>query len=156
MKLWDKNKKKRMNKDLDVELRDVSHQYKTSIPTLSYDIYVIELDRVVGQCEYRFEKNALDLKYYGHIGYNIYLPYRGANFSYKACLKMFAILFKEHNISEILITCNPDNYPSQKTINKLGGVYIETVDVDPNHELYAFGEVQKEIYTIDLNTYNYK
>ena len=124
--------------------------YVTEVPTISYDIQVDAIDRVVGQVEYRFEKGR-DLLYYGNIGYAIYPPYRGHNYAYKACLLLFKELLKQHPEGlEVYITCNPDNEASKKTIQKLGAYYIDTVDIASDHELYRYGETQKEVYIMNI------
>lgn len=133
-----------------LELIDVSNDYELpGIEALLYDIYVPELDRVVGRCEFRNETGR-DLWYYGQIGYVIYPPYRGHRFAYHACVEMFKDIKEKKGLQEFLITCNPDNIPSKKTIKNLGGIYLTTVDIPEDHELYDLKEYQKEIYVISL------
>lgn len=139
------------NKEYKIELIDVSKfMGSQDVPTLSYDISVPELERIVGTVEYRFETGR-DLKFYGNIGYVIYQPYRGHGFAYQSCMMLLELLKKEHpELHEVYITCNPDNVPSKKTIQKIPGTYLGTVDVDRDHELYYYGETQKEIYVVYL------
>lgn len=134
---------------LDVTLIDVSDQYENNtVYTRIFDIYVSAWRKIVGRCEFRFETGR-DLEYYGHIGYVVYLPYRGHYFAYKACVELLDVIRSEYDaIKEIRITCNPDNEASRKTIQKLGAVYLRTVDVDRDHELYDYGETRKEVYAI--------
>ncbi len=133
----------------DIKLIEV-FSYGNEVPTISYDIEVEALDRVVGQVEYRFETGR-DLLYYGNIGYVIYPPYRGHNYAFKACKLLFESLLKQYPEGlEVYITCNPDNMASKNTIKKLGAHYIDTVDIARDHELYRFGETQKEIYIINI------
>lgn len=116
------------------------------VPTILYDIYVMSLDRVVGRVEYRFETGQ-DLVYYGNIGYVVYLPYRGHQYAYKATVKLMDIVRDAYpEITEMYITCNPDNIASQKTIEKLKMEYLGQVDVDKKHELYRQGDFSKDIY----------
>lgn len=116
------------------------------VPTLLFDIYVISLDRIVGRVEYRFESGR-DLSYYGNIGYVVYLPYRGSSYAYKATVKLMDLIKTRYpEITEIYITCNPENIASQKTIEKLGMEYVGRVDVDKKHELYRYGDKRKDIY----------
>ena len=49
-----------------------------------------------------------------------------------------------------LLTCSPDNTPSKKTLEKLGGVLKENVDVPAWHWLYKRGETNKNIYYYSL------
>lgn len=133
-----------------VTLTDVSSNFEfVEVESIIFDIYVAAIDRVVGRCEFRYETGQ-DLWYYGQIGYAIYPPYRGNSYAYHACVEMFKILHKEKGLHEFIITCNPDNIASRKTIEKLNGEFIKTVDIDEKHELYRLGETQKNIYVIKL------
>lgn len=146
-----RRKKLRHPLERDVELLDISDQFEAEVETLLYDIFVPSLNRVVGRCEFRNEVVAQELEYYGNIGYVIYLPYRGNHFAYKACLKLFDLLRQQRpEFQELIITCNPDNEASQKTIHKLGAEYLKTVDIAAEHPLHKQGEFQKEVYRIAL------
>ncbi|AMC92637.1 acyl-CoA acyltransferase [Erysipelothrix larvae] len=135
----------------DITLIDVSDQYEVmNVFTRVFDIYVDTLEKVVGRCEYRFEEG-IDLEYYGNVGYVVYMPYRGHGYAQKACIELLRIIKRDYpEIDDVYITCNPDNEASRKTILHLGAKYLYTVDVNSNHELYAFGEKQKEIYRITI------
>lgn len=120
-------------------------EFIDGIETSTYDIVVPEIHRVVGRIEFRNEFG-IDLKYYGHVGYVVYPPYRGHRYAYQACLKLFEILKPKRDW--VYITCNPDNISSKKTIERLNATFIETLDVDPHHELYEQGDVQKDLYKV--------
>lgn len=131
---------------MNVRLIDVSDEFEDDVPGYVFDIQVDELERVVGRVEYRFE-HGVDLLYYGHVGYVIYLPYRGHRFAQKACVAMAQIVRKKHpEIKSMMITCNPDNEASRQTIINLGAVFIQRVDVEKSHELYAQGDIQKDVF----------
>ena len=115
------------------------------VPTVVYDVYDQAVDKIVGRIEYRHETGR-DLTYYGNVGYLIYQKYRGQGYAYRACLALLEIL--DSSIETVYITCNPDNIASKKTIEKLGASYIGLVDVAVDHELYKYGETQKEVYLI--------
>jgi tagatose 1,6-diphosphate aldolase len=46
-------------------------------------------------------------------------------------------------MSELWITTNPENAPSRRTCERLGGEYVDTVDVPPGHPLFQRGERRK-------------
>lgn len=83
--------------------------------------------------------------YAGHIGYGINPLQRGHRYAAKACqlVKQVAL---DHDLSEVWITCNPDNFPSRRTCEIVGAEYVETVDLPSNTEMYRLGERQKRRY----------
>lgn len=86
--------------------------------------------------------------YYGHIGYGVYPPARGHHYALRAC-RLLLPLARLHGLSPLWITTDPQNIPSRRTCEQLGGRMVEIVDVPPDHALYARGQVQKCRYRID-------
>ncbi|HVT89597.1 MAG TPA: GNAT family N-acetyltransferase [Tepidisphaeraceae bacterium] len=87
--------------------------------------------------------------YAGHIGYNVYPPARGRHYAERACRLLFTVA-RMHRMKRIWITCNPDNWPSRRTCERLGGTLVGIVPVPPEHPLYLRGEHEKCRYWIDL------
>ena len=91
-----------------------------------------------------------DLKlYFGHVGYNVYPPARGNHYAERSC-RLLLPLARAHGMSELWITCNPDNIASRRTCERLGAEMKGVIDVPPGHILYARGERQKCRYRIPL------
>jgi predicted acetyltransferase len=91
-----------------------------------------------------------DLKiYFGHVGYNVFPPARGHHYAERACRLLFSIA-GHHGLRPLWITTDPDNAPSRRTCERLAGALIETVEVPPNHLLYARGQRRKCRYRIDF------
>jgi tagatose 1,6-diphosphate aldolase len=91
-----------------------------------------------------------NLDYYlGHIGYHVLPPARGRRFAERACA-MLLPLARAHGHERLWITCNPDNHASRRTVERLGGVYVETVPVPASNALYSQGDRYKCRYRIDL------
>ena len=133
---------------------DLKERYRVSektaydgVPTVYYDILRHSDKEKVGTTDLRLSIEG-DMYYYGNIGYNILPSHRGNHYAYYACRLLFLIAKKEFDMNELIITCSPDNDASRKTIEKLGGVLIETTDVPPRHWLYQRGETVKNIYYI--------
>lgn len=108
-------------------------------------IYDIETkDKIVGRCDLRIGSGTtIDLA--GHIGYSIYLPYRGHHYAAKACLLLFKQA-KAFGMKEVLITCNTDNIASYRTCELCGATFIGTKEVPVNHELYLQGDREKALF----------
>ena len=87
--------------------------------------------------------------YAGHIGYSVLRPYRGHHYAARSCRLVFPLALK-HGINPVWITCNPDNYPSRRTCELVGGRMIEVVPVPRTDEMYRRGDRFKCRYRIDL------
>ena len=68
----------------------------------------------------------------GHIGYEVSEAFRGHSYALQACraLAPFVRSFYE----AVVITCDPDNLASMRTIERLGARFIDEVAVPP-HEV---------------------
>lgn len=118
------------------------------VASISYDIYNRHGFKV-GSIDLRLTMNDW-MYYYGHIGYRIRRFYRGHHYAYRACLELFKIAKDEFGMNSLIITCNPDNIASIKTIEKLQPEFIERVKVPANHELYRLNEREKLIFRVNL------
>lgn len=134
--------------DGEIKLKYVS-KYKDNDPdgwglSYVYDVIVLSSNRVIGRCDLRLgQTKTLDLA--GHIGYTIYVPYRGHHYAAKAC----QLLFKQAaylKMKELIITCNTDNIASYRTCELAGCEFIETKLVPRDHILYAQGDREKAIF----------
>ena len=124
------------------------------VPSDIYGIFLHGTSLRIGECDIRIGMNE-ELYYAGNIGYRIYEPYRGHGYAYEAAKMLLKIAYEEHGLDEVILTCSPDNTASKKTLEKLGGELIETVDVPAWHWLYRRGEKVKHIYRYDLKKRNY-
>jgi tagatose 1,6-diphosphate aldolase len=94
--------------------------------------------------------NSPDLELYlGHIGYNVFPPARGRHLAERAC-RLLLPLARAHGMSTLWITCNPDNWPSRRTCERLGAELVGIVPLPRDHVLYQRGERNKCRYRIDL------
>lgn len=132
------------------------------VPTVFYDIYVSgsNLDSnlgsnltgsnlKVGKCDLRLKNDGF-MYYYGNVGYNIKETYRGHHYAYYACKILFKIAKEEFGLNELIITCNPDNDASYKTLKRLGGKLVEIAQIPYDHELYEKGDRFKCIFRFKL------
>ena len=131
------------------------------VPTVFYDIYVSGSNLgsnlgsnqgsnlKVGKCDLRLKNDGF-MYYYGNVGYNIKETYRGHHYAYYACKILFKIAKEEFGMKELIITCNPDNDASYKTLKRLGGKLVEIAQIPYDHELYEKGDRFKCIFRFKL------
>ncbi len=135
--------------DLVVESRRSATPANCNVESIIYRIYLHGSSTVIGECDLRLGMNE-ELYYAGNIGYRIYEDYRGHGFAYEAARLLFDIARDEYGMTELLLTCSPDNIASVKTLHRLNGELIETVMVPRDHWLYHRGETIKEVYRFIL------
>ena len=97
-----------------------------------------------GQCDLRIGYSE-GVYYGGNIGYRVEEPYRGNHYAGKACRLLFH-LARRHGMDYLVITCNPDNYPSRKTCEYAGGILREIADLPEDNDMRRDGETRKCIY----------
>ena len=102
----------------------------------------------MGVCDLRIGHNEM-LYYGGNIGYRIEEEFRGHHYAGKACLLLFE-LAKRHDLGYIIITCNPDNFPSRKTCEYAGGTLLEIAELPLDNDMRNRGETEKCIFRFDL------
>ena len=80
----------------------------------------------------------------GHIGYEIAEHWRGRGYASKACLALGD--WVRQVSGSVLLTVDPDNYPSIRTIERIGAAYLDTVDVPVGDPHYLRGSRRKKRY----------
>ena len=88
---------------------------------------------MVGRCDLRIG-HSRKLYFGGHIGYTVFPDYRGRHYAEKACRMLFA-LAKRHGLGYVIITCNPDNFPSRRTCERLGGKLLEIAELPEDNDM---------------------
>jgi hypothetical protein len=105
--------------------------------------------RVGGGISLRAQTTRAIELYYGHVGYRVYPFARGHHYAERAC-RLLLPLARRHGIQPLWITCNPDNFPSRRTCERLGAKLVEIVAVPPRDPLYLRGDHEKCRYRLDL------
>lgn len=80
----------------------------------------------------------------GHIGFEILEPFRGCRYAAEACRAIAP--FVRTIYETVIITCDPDNHPSRRTIERLGAVFVDEVPVPPDDPHYQRGSRSKRRY----------
>lgn len=83
----------------------------------------------MGKVRLRVGLTAMLRLYGGHIGYEVDEPFRGHRYAARSC-RLLAPLMQALGIDTAVITCNPDNIPSAKTIESLGAQLVATKEVE--------------------------
>jgi predicted acetyltransferase len=88
-------------------------------------------------------------RFAGHIGYGVEFGHRGKHFAARTCRLLFRVA-RSHGMTQLWITCNPENVASRRTCEIVGGELVDIVDVPPEVDLYREGDRQKCRYRIRL------
>jgi predicted acetyltransferase len=119
------------------------------VPT--YHFWMRRLDRpdlpMAGGISLRLGNSFDTVMYYGHVGYHVYPPARGRHYAERST-RLLLPLAHRHEIDPLWITCNPDNFASRRSCERLGAQLVEIVPVPIDHPLYQRGEKEKCRYRV--------
>lgn len=100
-----------------------------------------------GGCNLRLADTENVRRYIGHVGYHVFPPCRGRRYAARS-VKLLLPLARRHGIDPLVITANPENAASRRSIEHAGGRFVEIVDLPRNHPLRRVGECQKARYEL--------
>lgn len=101
-------------------------------------------DIVVGHINFRVGDTPHILNTAGHLGYVVLPEHRGSGYALAAC-RAIAPFVRRHYDS-VILTVDPTNASSIRTIEKLGAEFLGEVDVPENDPGYATGARRKRRY----------
>ena len=119
------------------------------VPFYVFNMFVPGSEREVGHVSLRVGDDPELVRYAGHVGYVVDEAHRGHHYAERSC-RLILPLAKHHGLNPLWITCNPDNLPSRRTCERLGALYVETVEIPPHRVEYAGGERFKLRYKLPL------
>lgn len=90
--------------------------------TLFWIVDADESGRVLGSLQLRHELNAYLLEEGGHIGYGVRPSARGRGVATAALAASVEYAGRDLGLDRVLVTCDDDNAPSRRTIERCGGV----------------------------------
>lgn len=126
-----KNKSKLQNGE--IQLLPARHYGRNALygfdECMEFDVLLKQGNRKIGEVALRIGESP-QMYYVGHIGYHIDKPFRGHSYAYAACSLMMPLIGK-CGLGSIVITADPDNLPSRRTIEKLGGILECSTPVPP-------------------------
>lgn len=92
---------------------------------------------IVGHVNFRVGQTRHVTLCAGHVGFAVLPAHRGHSYAYYACLAL-APLIREH-YQKVILTTDPSNEPSQRTIRKLGARFLEEIVVPEDDPAYEGG-----------------
>jgi predicted acetyltransferase len=102
-----------------------------------------------GRIRLRVGWNDEVIQYAGHVGYAVEAGHRGHRYAERAC-RMILPLAKRHGMTHLWITCQPDNMPSRRTLERLGAECVGVIDVPTGYPLDAGVEREKMCFRLEL------
>lgn len=120
---------------------------KQYLPIYIFDICLLD-GTIIGECNLRVGYNDLS-SIVGNIGYGIHESYRGHHYASKACRLLF-ILAKKHQMDYVIISCEPENAASIKTIESLDGQFLGIEKVPNDCDAYMKGVRYLKRYCVHL------
>lgn len=125
---------------------------KAWVPYYVFHICGAEHGLRVGEIQLRVGETDRLRLYGGHISYGVRPEHRGQRFAARA-VQLVMRLARQHGMSELWITCNPENIASRRSCELAGAHFIEIVDLPPDIDMYQEGERRKCRYRLDLNRF---
>lgn len=110
----------------------------------AYHHRILVNDADVGHINFKVGNSPHVRRYAGHVGFNVKAVYRGNGYARKACRALTPLVL-EH-FEEVILTTDPENVPSIRTIEGLGARFLETVSVPVDDPQYAAGSRMKRRY----------
>ncbi len=99
---------------------------KVFVPVYRFAIKNGKGDRV-GHISFKRGDDPHIVDYAGHLGYEIEPLYRGNGYAAQACLALKPFIAQYYD--EVIITTDPDNIASIKTILNIGAIYLNQVEI---------------------------
>ncbi len=134
---------------LELRARHPASVHPGWVPAYHFAMRLDGVERAVGRLGLRVGSTHTIEHFAGHVGYEVVPAYRGHRLAERSC-RLVLPLARRHGFSELWITCNPDNWPSRRTCERLGAQLVEIVDVPADSDVYRLGSEQKCRYRLAL------
>ena len=136
---------------INLELRETTggSPEEDEVPTYRFVISLAATGEEVGGINLRVGLNTTILRLRGQVGFMIDQAHRGKKLARRACALLLPFA-QRHGLSELWITCDPDNIASRRTIEAVGAELVEIVHVPSGTRFHDEGSRQKCRYRIGL------
>lgn len=106
-------------------------------PFYEFEMRHARTRRCLGTIRLRID-SARRLHFPGHLGFSVRPTCRGHRYAARSCRLLMA-LARAHGLKALWVTAQPGNLPSQRSVLRAGGRYVETVRVPVGHEMHRHG-----------------
>jgi tagatose 1,6-diphosphate aldolase len=134
---------------LELRAREPENAARGWVPAYRFAMRLDGVENAVGRLGFRVGSSHTVEQYAGHIGYEVSPAFRGNRLAERSC-RLVLPLARRHGFQELWITCNPDNWASRRTCERLGARLVEIVDVPRDSDLYGPGSERKCRYRLAL------
>jgi predicted acetyltransferase len=134
---------------LELRAREPENPARGWVPAYRFAMRLDGVEHAVGRLGFRIGITHAIEQYAGHLGYEVSPTFRGGRLAERAC-RLVLPLARRHGFVELWITCNPDNWASRRTCERLGAELIDVVDVPRDSDLFAPGSERKCRYRLAL------
>ena len=117
------------------------------LPAYKFTICNREGERL-GECVLRLGHSER-VYYGGNIGYGVDEPCRGHHYAEKACRILFR-LAAAHGMDYVIISCTPENAPSRRTCERLGGKLLEIAELPADNDMREKGLTRVCVFRCEL------
>jgi predicted acetyltransferase len=133
--------------DLQLRLRECApaDPARGWVPAYHFDMVVAS--EIIGHIELRLGATQAMISYGGQIGFGVRPTHRGRHYAARSC-RLLLPLARTHGMTELWITCNPDNKASRRTCELAGAEFMGIVDLPSDSDMYLEGERQKCRYRL--------
>jgi len=129
--------------------RNPANPSKGWVPSYDIELWVDQAAEAIGKINFRAGNTPSLQLYGGHFAYSVLPQWRGHHYGERG-VRLLLPLAKRHGLSVVWITCNPDNWPSRRTCERLGAQLVEVVPLPPDNDMYLDGEREKCRYRLTI------
>ncbi|MBO6055329.1 MAG: GNAT family N-acetyltransferase [Oscillospiraceae bacterium] len=120
---------------------------KDLVPAYYFDI-ILQSGERVGTCDLRVG-NSKRIQIGGNIGYTVFPSFRGNHYAGRAVV-LLKSLARRHGMTELRITCDPENRASAKTCEWAGGTFTQVLEIPADSDMYERGRRSVQVYVFPL------
>lgn len=130
--------------DLVLDRKVPANDERGLVPAYVFKMVKHGEDEAIGSIDFRAGYND-NIYYGGHIGYGVDEAHRGHGYAAIAVglLQPLAVF---HDICPVIITCDPANLASKRTLENAGLLLKEVVHLPEDNPMYLEGEREKCIF----------